>query len=361
MYDPAQILAWLVANVKEMRHSRRKTLAAIVAAVLVMKGVGVLALGRAMAGRVAAKHCIKRVWRFLKNDGFEVEALSAALFHYMRPRSGRVIVLVDWTDVDPFQQLVLSLPRDGRSLPFFCLTIRKSESSGEQEGMMIEAERLALESLGRMCPSDLQVILVADRGFGNVRWLADVKKRGWHWVQRLSHIHTVNLDSHFGSLKELGIRRGWRARDWGWGTMNEQGWGPIRLITVFEWDAQEAWYLVTDLEWEPPAEIVRIYKRRMWIEAMFRDLKNRDWGLGMDYVRLSAPERQTRHFMILALGYALLCAFGAAAETLHIDRLFQANTRTDRVLSLAKIGNYFLQIASCSIDVAFGALAALPT
>lgn len=361
MYDPAQILAWLVTNVQLMRHSRRKTLAAIVGAALLMKGVGVLALGRAMAGQVAAKHCIKRVWRFLRNDDLEVEALSAALFHYLRPPTGRTIILVDWTDIEPFQQLVFSLPRNGRALPFLSLTILKGTSTEAQEGAMIAAEQQGLELLARMMPTDLKPIVVADRGFGNTRWLGEIQKRGWHWVQRLSHIHTVNLNTHFGTLKELGIRRGWLARDWGWGAMGEKEWGPIRLVTVFERDAKEAWYLVTNLEFEPPAEIVRLYKRRMWIEAMFRDLKNRDWGLGLEQVRLSEPQRHDRHFIVLALAYAFLCAFGAAAETLGIDRMLQANTSRERVLSLARIGNYFIQIARCTLDTAFAALAALPT
>ena len=75
MYDPNKILAWIAVHVEGMRLSRCKTLAAVVVAALLMKGVGVLALGRAMAGEVAAKHCIKRVWRFLRNEDFETEAL----------------------------------------------------------------------------------------------------------------------------------------------------------------------------------------------------------------------------------------------------------------------------------------------
>ena len=59
MFDPSKILAWLESNVEGMRRSRMKTLADIVDAALLMHGVGVLALGRAMAGETAAKHCIK--------------------------------------------------------------------------------------------------------------------------------------------------------------------------------------------------------------------------------------------------------------------------------------------------------------
>lgn len=57
---------------------------------------------------------------------------------------------------------------------------------------------------------------------------------------------------------------------------------------------------------------------RMWTEALFRDLRNRDWGLGLDRVRLSTADRHDRHFAILALAYLLLCVFGAAAETIDI-------------------------------------------
>ena len=164
-----------------------------------------------------------------------------------------------------------------------------------------------------------------------------------------------------GTLKELGIRRGRRARDWGWGTMDEQKFGPVRLVTVFEREAQEAWYLVTSLDVESPAAIVRMYKRRMWTEAMFRDLKNRDLGLGLDHVRLSEPERHDGHFCIVALAYVLLCAFGAAAETFNIAQQLKANTRKDRVMNLARIGDHLLQLYNYPISKAFEALRALPT
>ena len=360
MYDPSKILAWIVANVEGMRLSRAKTLAAIVSGALAMRGIGVLALGRAMSGEVAAKHRIKRVWRFLRNDGVETESVCAGLFHFLRPPTGRTIILVDWTDLEPFQQLVFSLPRDGRALPFLWITIRKKAKEEDNKGVMVAAEKRALDMLARMCPAELRPVLIADRGFGHPRWLSDIRSKGWHFVQRLSQIHQVNVQNHIGSLKELGMRRGWRARDWGWGTMDEQEFGPIRLVSIFEKESEEAWYLVTSLDVECPAEIVRLYKRRMWTEAMFRDLKNRDWGLGLDHVRLSGPEKHDRHFCIVALAYILLSAFGALAEKYEIAKTLKANTRRERVMNLARIGNHLLQNYRCSLKNAFTALLLLP-
>jgi len=104
----------------------------------------------------------------------------------------------------------------------------------------------------------------------------------------------------------------------------------VRLVTVFDGKGSKPWHLVTNLELESAKEVVAFYKRSMWTKAMFRDLKNRDWGLGLDQVRLSEPQRHDRHFIIFALAYIFLCAFGAAAETLDITRRLKANTRATK-------------------------------
>ena len=360
MYDPSNILAWLEEKV-QMRQSRRKTLAAIVSAAMRLQGSGVLALGRAMFGPAKAKHRIKRVDRFLGNGQLEVDAVSEALFHQLRPVSGPVVVLADWTDRHDFQQLVLALPRNGRALPFYSITVKKGDGSGTHDGLMIKAEAEALDILAEFCGDDITPIIIADRGFGNTRWLEDIAKRGWYFVQRLASNHGVEVEHYIGLLSELGIRRGWTPRDWGWGTMGEKQWGPLRLVTVFERDDKEAWYLVSNLKEEIPEEIVGLYKKRMWIEAAFRDLKNRNWGMGMDHVRLTQAARHDRYFVILAIAYMLLFAFGAAAESAGLGNELKANTVDQRVLSLARIGNYFLQTAKIPIPYAIQALLDLPT
>ena len=75
MLNPAQIISWLSSKVNGMRLSRLKTLSDLVAAALRRCGAGVLALGRAMVSGTSAKHCIKRVWRFLRNDAVERHAV----------------------------------------------------------------------------------------------------------------------------------------------------------------------------------------------------------------------------------------------------------------------------------------------
>jgi hypothetical protein len=361
MYDPDNILAWLEEKVEGMRRSRMKTLASIVGGAMRMRGSGVLALGRAMDGEAKAKNRIKRVDRFLGNASVEIDAVNAALFEQFYPRSGPVVVLADWTDRRSFQQLVLALPRDGRALPFYSITVQKGDGSGAHAGLMIRAEAEALEALAGMCGDVIRPVIIADRGFGNTRWLGDIQNRGWHFVQRISCEIYMETQDYTGHLYELGIPRGRKPRDWGTGTMTNKFFGPVKLITVYERKAEGPWHLVTNLENEYPGTIVNLYKRRMWIEAMFRDLKNANWGLGMDHVRLTKEERFDRHFLILTLDYIFLFAFGAAAERAGFADQLKANTSDERALSLARVGNYFLQIALIAIPIAIQELLELPT
>lgn len=356
MHDPSTILTWLDGIVKGMRRSRRKTLASIVSGAMRLQGAGVLALGRSMEGPAAAKHRIKRVDRFLGNEAVETDAVSEGLFHALRPRTGPVVVLADWTNRDAFVQLVLALPHGGRALPFYAITVEKGDGSGAQDGAMAEAEGIALHALARICGTEITPVIIGDRGFGNSRWLGDVAKRGWFFVQRIARNHYIETETFDGFVRELGIRRGARPRDHGWGTMGEKRWGPVRLVSAYRRDTKEPLVLVTNLTGDTAEELVRHYLRRPWIEAAFRDLKNREWGLGGRNVRLTTAGRHDRHFIVMAVAYIILTAFGAAAEQAGLGDELKANTVSERVLSLARIGSYFIQIARMPTTYAINVL-----
>ena len=361
MYDPDSILAWLDENVEGMRRSRKKTLSAIVGSAMRMQGTGVLALGRSMTGTAKAKHRIKRVDRFLGNEQVEIDAVNNTVFQQFSPRDEPVVVLADWTDRYRFQTLTLALPRDGRAIPFYFISVEKGDGSGAHKGLMIEAEADAMDALATMCGEGIKPIIIADRGFGNTRWLSDIQNKGWYFVQRISREIYLEVEEYTGHGYELKIPRGRRPRDWGKGTMTNKFFGPLRLITVHDREANEPWFLVTNLEGKTAKHIVQLYQKRMWIEAMFRDLKNRNWGLGMDNAKLTQPGRVDRHFLILQLAYIFLFAIGAAAESEGLGDQLKANTVHERVLSLARIGHYYLQTATIAIHIAIKVLLELPT
>ena len=357
MLNPETILTWLDTNVKGMRRSRAKTLANIVPAAMALLGVGVLALGRAMQTTTTGKHNIKRVNRFLGNGALEMELLAQAIFEMFAPASGRVLILADWTDVANGKLLVFSLPSNGRSIPFFASAVAKKAG----EGAMIRCENESLEALQRICRNRCDVIVVADRGFGNQRWIPKVKSSGFHYVQRVAGVFFADTDDYIGKLDEMNLRQGARVCDWGKGTLGEDERIEGRLITAFDPDAKEPWYLITDLEDAPMGEIVNIYRRRWWIETMFRDQKNRDWGLGLANVVLKDHRRYERLFCIVALAFIFLIAHGAVAEEQGFDKQCKANTRKGRVLNLLRLGHLYIRNRGPQFKPALHALTRLAT
>jgi len=355
MLSPQLILTWLVNNVKGMRRSRMKTLADIVPAAMELCGVGVLALGRAMCTRTSAKHNIKRVNRFLGNAAVEGTALARGLFDAFAPRKGPVLVLADWTDVPNGKLLVFALPCNGRSIPFFTKAVAKKAG----KGALIRAENEALKALSAICHRCSDIVIVADRGFGNQRWLQAVVKHGFHYVQRLSCVFFAETEHYIGALRDLNLRKGKRVRDWGWGTLGEDEVIKGRLVTAYDKKAKEPWYLVTDLEQTASLEVVSMYRRRWWIETLFRDKKNRDWGMGLANVHLKDYRRYERLFYIVALAYIFLTAHGAAAEAQGFDRSLKANTRKIRVLNLLRIGYHFIRQQGVHFDYALLSLRTL--
>jgi hypothetical protein len=365
MFGPHKIMKWFDEHLQAVRRSRRTTLAHLVAGAMRMKGVGVLALGRAMYGPTSAKHRIKRVDRFLANPRLESFEISKTLFQVLRGENKHPIVLVDWTDRQDFEQLVFSIAKDGRSMPFYAVTLKSTHFNPETKGVKIAAEQEALAQFRAMCPDNVTPIVIADRGFGNERWIGDVSKWGWYFVQRLSSQHYVETEHFIGILPELGIRKGYLPKDWGVGTMgdnNAENKTRFRLVSVYDREANEPWYLITNVEDIDAARVVKLYSKRMWTEAMFRDLKNRKRGLGLDEVKLTSLDRTEVHFVIVMIAYIFLCAYGAFAEAKNFGETLKANTVDSRVLSLAAIGNNFLDfIGRITVRMAIQTLVALPT
>jgi hypothetical protein len=163
---------------------------------------------------------------------------------------------------------------------------------------LIQAENEALKQLQAICASRPEIVVVADRGFGNQRWLLRVEVQGFHFVRRLSCAFNVDTEHHIGALRDLNLRRG----------------KPVC-----------------------------------------------DWGLGLARVALKEHERYERLFYIVALAFILLSAHGALAETQGFDKGLKANTRKIRVINLLRMGYHFLRKKGEDLIQAFACLRQLAT
>ena len=85
-----------------------------------------------------------------------------------------------------------------------------------------------------------------------------------------------------------------------------------------------------------------IHDHRSIGEEGFRDLKDRRYGYGLSSARIGDCQRRDRFLMLFALAYVVLTLFGAASESLKLDRTIRANTEKKRTHSLFHQGKTLL-------------------
>ncbi len=115
-----------------LRLSQRKTLAALVWALLYEPLLGIAKMGRhlAMAKQTTAKHCIKRVDRFLGNLRINIEVAQGDLIRTMIGTASRIFLTFDWTEPNDriYQILTVNLRAHGRAIPLAWSTISENGS-----------------------------------------------------------------------------------------------------------------------------------------------------------------------------------------------------------------------------------------
>jgi hypothetical protein len=231
----------------------------------------------------------------------------------LRRRKKKLIVSFDWTDVRGFQTLMASAVLKGRSVPLLWASCTKHAYDGHRSRNAFEESLLLV--LREMLPPALQVILLADRGFGRTELARFCRQHDIHYVIRINPDVHVQGPSFVGKLCDYPLRKGTcklLADTW----YREQN--PVRQNIVIRWvrglpkHRDECWFLMSDLSLGP-ASLSRLYARRMSIEVLFRDQKNKLNGWALRTTKITRADRLDRMLLILALAYWLLCGIGLIA------------------------------------------------
>ncbi len=100
------------------------------------------------------------------------------------------------------------------------------------------------------------------------------------------------------------------------------------IVVVWRKDKREPWFLTTDLN-QGANQLCDLYGKRMQIEELFRDYKNRRNGFSLPCTRIRIPEILSRALLILALGYILLLGIGLHAKEHYAPSSWGSSTRAD--------------------------------
>ena len=232
-------------------------------------------------------------------------------------RGSRQVVLSvdDSTKADQIHLFRVSLTYWGGSLPMAWAVWEQNVA--QPPGHYWQQVDLVFDQVAAVLPAGLSVVVVADRAFAVPNFIDRCRKRGWHWVVRV----TTRGSHRFRDMRgrEQGLRallqrhltqpgQRWKAHGW---LFKDAGWRPARVVGVWGQGAKESLVVVSDLptRWA----VLGHYERRFWCEPGFRNDKTRGWQWEASQVQGVA------HHAVLLLGMAwaslvVVCAGLAAAE-----------------------------------------------
>ena len=339
--SPEHVHTFVASLMGEHMHAKRVLpLASGVVGVMHSAALGVRAIGLGLAEVVGLekKHAVKQVDRLLSNRGIDVWEEFAVWVPYLIGARIDALVALDWTEFDADDQMSLCanlVTSHGRATPLMWMTVKKSELAEQRNA---HEDRL-LARLAEVMPENVEVTILADRGFGDQARYEQIEGLGFKFIIRFREcIHIGLRDEGLRPATDFVPTNG-RTRLLKDVDVTKKRTPVLAVALVKGAKMQEAWCLATNHTEMTGSQIVAAYGRRFTIEENFRDSKDPRFGFGMSASRISTPERRDRLFLISALAVVLLTLLGAAGEQIGIDRYLKVNTSKRRQLSLLRQGS----------------------
>jgi hypothetical protein len=248
-----------------------------------------------------------RLWRFLNNPRLAVRRWYGPVVTEILARvpAGPLYLIIDSTKVGFDYRLVsIGLAFKKRTLPLIW-HVRRG-----RKGHTTVAEQVQLfKQLYPLMPTGREIWVIADTEFQGVDLLRWLRRQGWHFVIRQqgkikvtwagqAHIKINALDLHEGQTHVIGWVRLTAKHDVGW----------FWLVLHWKKGEEEPWYLVCDRNLAPRT-LLRIYRKRMWVEEMYGDMKGH--GFDLETTHLKCAQRIARLFLAVSIVFVWLISLGS--------------------------------------------------
>lgn len=275
----------------------------------------------------------RRMSRLLANPRLRVRARYAPIARWlvqeMQARVGEVRLIADGTQVGWGHQLLLvAIAFRRRAIPLAWTWVKypKGHSSAYKQLAL-------LAYVQRLIPAGARVVLVGDSEFGAVEVLRQVETWQWQYVLRQTGKHLVQRAGQTGWQPFRAVIQ--RAGQSVWlphARLTAKYAHPVHLLAYWQLGEKQPWLLACNLPTQRAA--LRAYRRRMWIDELFGDLKKH--GFDLQSTHLHHIMRLSRLTLLVALLYLWSIAVGS--RTIKQGRRHLVD-RTDRKdLSIFQIG-----------------------
>jgi hypothetical protein len=101
---------------------------------------------------------------------------------------------------------------------------------------------------------------------------------------------------------------------------------------------KEPWCLATSLKDVSGRVVVNWYSRRFQCEETFRDIKDRRYGYGLRFTKITDCQRRDRFLFLFMFAYIIHTLMGVTSERLGLDKELRVNTENRRTHSLFRQG-----------------------
>ena len=314
------------------RVTRLRNLAWLLVGICRSKSVHLSKVALKIPGDANTLSITRRLSRFLDNPAIRVrewyEPIARSMLQAIADTVGEIRLIVDGTKVGfGHQLLMVAVAFRRRAIPIAWTWVRKSR------GHSSAAKQLSLLAyVRRLIPAKTPVLLVGDSEFGAVEVIRQVETWKWRYVLRQKANHRVKLSEsdwqRFGDLIEKPGQSYWLGR----GLLTSKHAHATNLLTHWKKGEKEPWLLATNLP--SRREALGAYRRRMWIEEMFGDMKGN--GFDLESTHLRHFLRLSRLTLAVALLYVWLIAMGSKAIKDGQRHLVDRAERRD--LSIFQIG-----------------------
>lgn len=348
-------------------HAKRRDCLALMTDAAQRSGLGLVKMSKAVGGKLALRHRIKRCDRLLSNPHLAQErtAVYRALAHRVLRDQTQVGIIVDWSDLlsDVSQHLLrAAVVVMGRAIVIY-EEVHPTKLYGNAT-----VHRQFMQTLRSVLPARCQPVIITDAGF-RATWFKMLDQLGFAWIGRIRNRDMVRARSAHcwrGCKEHYADTKG-RVRDLGHFDYARANPVPCRLVlikkapkgrqgkTVFGKKShschnkkqragqREPWLLAAAPCLALSAKaIVQMYGGRMQIEQTFRDLKSPQSGMGLSSSQTRQPKRLEALLLIAALLAYVLWLIGLVARRSGYRVCYGSRKKASTTLSILSLARHWL-------------------
>lgn len=316
-----QIQQW----VPEARVTQQRNLALLITGLVTAQAIHLsyIVSNWHLRGRLVS--LTNRLRRFLANEGVDVwywyQPLAAQLLAQLAHHP--LWLVIDSTKVGRNHRvLLIGVAYRRRTLPLVWSVHRgRRGQTGHQ------AQIALLQRLVPLIPPGAEVWVLGDTEFESIHLLRWLRRRFWHFVIRQRGSIKVSSDGQtWSNINTFPLAEG-QTHVVGWVRLTEKfnvGW--FWLVLHWAPGEDQPWYLVSDCS--DSTFLLKRYRRRMWIEELYGDLKGH--GFDLEATHLLHADRISRLLLGVCIAFVWFLCLGSWVVKRGFRHLVDRKSRRDK-------------------------------